>query len=68
MAAVEGQGSVETMRRVLSYLAAERRRLRSRAADSVELEANRLAIAAMRWHLERALSQEHARVRERQRP
>jgi hypothetical protein len=68
MAAVEEHGCVETMRRVLSYLTAERRRLHARGADDVELEANRLAIAAMEWHLERALAEEDARVREPQLP
>jgi hypothetical protein len=67
MAAVEERGCVETMRRVLSYLAAERRRLYARGADQVELEANRLAIAAMRWHLDRALGEEDP-VREPQLP
>jgi hypothetical protein len=68
MAAIEGQESVETMRRVLSYLAAERRRLRWCGADEVELEANRLAIGAMQWHLERALAAEDGRVGEPQLP
>ena len=68
MAAVEEHGSVETMRDVLSRLGAERRRLRSCGADEVELEANRLAMAAIEWHLERALAEEDARAREPQLP
>ena len=62
MATVEGtQGSVEAIRQVLSYLLTERRKLRSAGADDAELEANRLAIAAMQWRLGRAARDDPAK-------
>ena len=61
MAAVrDSQGSVEAIRHVLSYLAAEREQLRLHGADEAELEANRQAILAMQWHLDRAVGDEEA--------
>jgi coenzyme F420-reducing hydrogenase delta subunit len=45
--------SVEAVERVLDYLVMERQRLRSHDASAAELEANRLAIAAMQEHLGR---------------
>ena len=60
MAAVEDMhGSLEAIRRVLSYLVSERQQLRSHGADEAELEANRQAIAAMQWHLGRAAPGEY---------
>jgi hypothetical protein len=56
MATVErAAGSVEAMRNVLSYLVAERHRLRAQGADAVELDANLKAIAAIRSRLTHAL-------------
>jgi hypothetical protein len=56
MASVEvSQGSVEALRRVLSYLVGERQHLRANGAPRVELEANRKAIVAMQMQLARAL-------------
>jgi hypothetical protein len=61
MAAVEDtRGSVQAIRQVLSYLLAERRRLRSHGAEEAEFEANRQAIEAMQWHLARAAGGEVA--------
>ncbi len=61
MAAVEDtHGSLEAIRRVLSYLVTEREQLRCHGADEAELEANRQAIAAMQWRLSRAAGGEHA--------
>lgn len=51
--------SVETLRRVLSYLVTERQQLRFHAGSPSELEANRLAIVAMQWQLSRALAERH---------
>jgi len=51
-------GSVEALRNVLSYLVAERHRLRSHDGSSVELDANLKAIAAIRSSLERSLREE----------
>jgi hypothetical protein len=60
MAAVgKSQGSVDAIRHVLSYLVAEREQLRLHGADEAELEANRQAILAMQWHLDRAVGDEH---------
>jgi hypothetical protein len=53
-------GSVEAVRHVLDYLVRERRRLRASGAESIELEANRKAIAAMESHLGRALTRARA--------
>lgn len=53
-------GSVEAVRQVLDYLVRERRRLRASGAESIELEANRKAIAAMESHLGRAVSRARA--------
>jgi hypothetical protein len=53
-------GSVEAVRQVLDYLVRERRRLRASGAESVELEANRKAIAAMESHLGRAVGRARA--------
>jgi hypothetical protein len=47
--------SVESVRRVLAYLVSERQELRAHGASNAELEANRKAIVAMQWHLNRAL-------------
>jgi hypothetical protein len=56
MAAVEGRNcSVDAIKQVLAYLVAERRRLHSQGAEEAELEANRQAIAAMKWRLQQAL-------------
>ena len=61
MAAVEDtHGSLEAIRRVLSYLVTEREQLRCHGADEAELEANRQAIAAMQWRLGRAAGGEYA--------
>jgi hypothetical protein len=49
------QESVETLRRVLSYLVRERQRLRYDDAPHAELEANRRAIVAIQMQLGRAL-------------
>jgi len=45
---------------VLSYLVSERQRLRSHGGNRIELEANRKAIVAMQWRLNRALGAAHA--------
>ena len=59
MATVERPtGSVEALRNVLSYLVAERHRLRSHEGSAVELDANLKAIAAIRSSLERTLREE----------
>jgi hypothetical protein len=56
MATVErAAGSVEAMRNVLSYLVAERHRLREHSADAFELDANLKAIVAIRSRLTHAL-------------
>jgi hypothetical protein len=52
--------SVEAMSQVLSYLVHERQQLRMHGATKVELEANRKAIVAMQWRLNRALGFQHA--------
>jgi hypothetical protein len=55
MAAVEDRScSPDAIKQVLAYLVAERRRLYSQRADEAELEANRQAIEAMTWRLQRA--------------
>jgi hypothetical protein len=55
-------GSVEALRKVLSYLVAERHRLRAHEGSAVELDANLKAIAAIRSHLERSLREETRRT------
>jgi hypothetical protein len=61
MAAAEDRNcSVDAIKQVLTYLVAERQRLRSHGADEAELEANRQAIAAMEWRLGRALQADPA--------
>ena len=56
MATVErSTGSVEAMQHVLSYLVTERQHLRTHGAEGAELEANRRAIVAMQWRINRAL-------------
>ena len=57
---VSDQGSIEALRRVLSYLVKERQSLRSHAASRAELEANRKAIVAMQMQLARALGRQYA--------
>jgi hypothetical protein len=52
--------SVEAMSQVLEYLVNERQQLRVHGATKPELEANRKAIVAMQWRLNRALGLEHA--------
>ena len=49
-------GSVEAMQQVLSYLVTERQQLRAHGVEGVELEANRKAIVAIQWRLNRALA------------
>jgi hypothetical protein len=58
-AATRPSRSVEAMSQVLAYLVTERQSLRARDASTVELEANRQAIVAMQWHLNRALAAAH---------
>jgi hypothetical protein len=61
MAAVRDlYGSADAIRHVLSYLVAEREQLRLHGADEAELEANRQAILAMQWHLDRAVGDAQA--------
>jgi hypothetical protein len=59
-AAQQTSPSVEAMSQVLSYLVNERQQLRTHGATKLELEANRKAIVAMQWRLNRALGLEHA--------
>jgi hypothetical protein len=54
--------SVDAMSQVISYLVTERQHLRSQGASKIEVEANRKAIVAMQWRLNRALGSEHARL------
>jgi len=54
--------SIEALNQVLAYLVSERQLLRSHGASSVELEANRKAIVAMQWRLNRRLADEHRGV------
>lgn len=58
-AAQQTSASVEAMSQVLAYLVNERQQLRTHGATRVELEANRKAIVAMQWRLNRALGMEH---------
>jgi hypothetical protein len=60
MATVEiRQGAIETLQRVLSSLVSERQRLRAQGSPRVELEANRRAIVAIQWQLDRALGERY---------
>jgi hypothetical protein len=59
-AAQQTSPSVEAMSQVLSYLVNERQQLRTHGATKLELEANRKAIVAMQWRLNRALGLQHA--------
>jgi hypothetical protein len=43
----------------LAYLVSERQLLRAHGASGIELEANRKAIVAMQWRLNRRLADEH---------
>jgi hypothetical protein len=68
MAIVEvGEGRVEALERVLSYLVAERQRMRSDGADRATLEANRRAIVAMQSRLAHALVDTHSSSAKEQR-
>ena len=58
-AAQQTSPSVEAMSQVLSYLVNERQQLRTHGATKLELEANRKAIVAMQWRLNRALGLQH---------
>jgi hypothetical protein len=59
-AAQQTSPSVEAMSQVLSYLVHERQQLRAHGGTKPELEANRKAIVAMQWRLNRALGVQHA--------
>jgi hypothetical protein len=60
MATLEiGQGTIEALQRVLSSLVSERQRLRAEGSSRVELEANRRAIVAIQWQLDRALGERY---------
>ena len=56
---VSREGSIDALRRVLSYLVEERQSLRSHDAPRAELEANRRAIVAIQMQLARALGQQY---------
>jgi hypothetical protein len=58
-ATVSAAESVEALSQVLAYLVSERQALRAHGASSIELEANRKAIVAMQWRLNRTLGGEH---------
>jgi hypothetical protein len=60
-ATVSASESVEALNHVLAYLVSERQHLRAQRASSIELEANRKAIVAMQWRLNRRLGDEHRR-------
>jgi hypothetical protein len=61
MTAVEDRNcSPDAIKQVLAYLVVERRRLHSQRADEAELEANRQAIDAMTWRLQRVLRSDSA--------
>jgi hypothetical protein len=51
--------SVDAMNQVLAYLVNERQQLRDHGGTRVELEANRKAIVAMQWRLNRAMALQH---------
>jgi len=59
-AAQQASESIVAMNHVLSYLVNERQQLRSHGATRPELEANRQAIVAIQWRLNRALGLEHS--------
>jgi hypothetical protein len=59
-AAQETPAWVEAMSQVLAYLVNERQQLRAHGGTKLELEANRKAIVAMQWRLNRALALRHA--------
>ena len=60
MATLEiGEGAIEALQRVLSSLVSERQRLRAQGSSRVELEANRRAIVAIQWQLDRALGERY---------
>ena len=61
-ATVSASESVEALNQVLTYLVSERQLLRAHGASSIELEANRKAIVAMQWRLNRRLGDDHRRV------
>jgi hypothetical protein len=54
-------GSVEALERVLSYLVRERQELRRGGVPGAELEANRRAIVALQWQLDRALGERYGK-------
>jgi hypothetical protein len=58
-AAPQTTASVEAMNQVLGYLVNERQQLRAHGGTKVELEANRKAIVAMQWRLNRAMALRH---------
>jgi hypothetical protein len=58
-AAQQTSASVEAMNQVLAYLVDEREQLRAHGGTKPELEANRKAIVAMQWRLNRALGLRH---------
>lgn len=64
-ATVDTAESVEALNNVLSYLVSERQSLRAHGASSIELEANRKAIVAMQWRLNRRLVDEHSQPSQR---
>jgi hypothetical protein len=61
-ATVSASESVEALNQVLTYLVSERQLLRAHGASDIELEANRKAIVAMQWRLNRRLGDDHRRV------
>jgi hypothetical protein len=61
-ATVSASESVEALNQVLTYLVSERQLLRAHGASDIELEANRKAIVAMQWRLNRQLGDDHRRV------
>jgi hypothetical protein len=68
MAATQlAEGRVEALEQVLSYLVAERQRLRHEGADRVTLEANRRAIVSTQSRLSRALADRYTAAIEQQR-
>jgi hypothetical protein len=61
-ATVSASESVEALNQVLTYLVSERQLLRAHGASDIELEANRKAIVAMQWRLNRRLGDDHRRA------
>lgn len=59
MEATRAHPSVESIREVIAYLVIERQSLRAHGAQRPELEANRQALVALQWRLNRALAAEH---------